>query len=77
MNSAGGPNELKEGHRISPIRIFLGQFQNVIIWILVAAGVVSEFLGDAIDASAILAIVVLNAIRHTPGTPRTDLNEAK
>jgi len=60
--AANGPNELKEGKRISPWRIFLGQFKSLIIWILIVAGVVSGVLGEVVDAIAILAIVVLNAV---------------
>ena len=56
-----GPNELKEGKRISPLQILLGQFKSLIIWILIAAGVISGLLGEGVDAIAILAIVVLNA----------------
>jgi len=58
---ANGPNELKRTRRIRPFRIFLGQFKSWIIWILIAAGVVSGVLGEIPDAAAILAIVVLNA----------------
>ena len=57
-----GPNELKEGKRIGPLQIFLGQFKSLIVWILIAAGVVSGFLGEVADAIAILAIVALNAM---------------
>jgi Ca2+-transporting ATPase len=60
--AAHGPNTLKEGKRISPLRIFLDQFKSLIIWILIVAGVVSGLLGEMLDASAILAIVVLNAV---------------
>ena len=60
--AANGPNELKEGKRISPLQIFLGQFRSLIIWILIAAGVISGVLGEMVDAIAILAIVVLNAV---------------
>lgn len=60
--AANGPNELKEGKRISPLQIFLGQFKSLIIWILIVAGVVSGLLGELVDAIAILAIVVLNAL---------------
>ena len=60
--AADGPNELKEGKRISPFQIFLGQFKSLIIWILIAAGVISGVLGEVVDAIAILAIVVLNAV---------------
>jgi len=60
--AADGPNELKEGKRISPFQIFLGQFKSLIIWILIAAGVISGVMGEVVDAIAILAIVVLNAV---------------
>lgn len=60
--AADGPNELKEGKRISPLQIFLSQFKSLLIWILIAAGVISGVLGEMVDAIAILAIVVLNAV---------------
>ncbi len=60
--AANGPNELKDGKRISPWQIFLGQFKSLIIWILIVAGVISGALGEVVDAIAILAIVVLNAV---------------
>jgi len=60
--ATNGPNELKEGKPISPLQIFLGQFKSLIIWILIAAGVISGVLGEVVDAIAILAIVVLNAV---------------
>lgn len=56
--AATGPNELKEGKRISPLQIFLGQFKSLIIWILIATGVISGVLGEVVDA---IAILVLNA----------------
>lgn len=59
--AADGPNELKEVKRISTLRILLGQFKSLIIWILIGAGIISGLLGQAVDAIAILAIVVLNA----------------
>lgn len=36
--AANGPNELKEGQRVSAFHLFPGQFKSVIIWILIAAG---------------------------------------
>lgn len=57
-----GPNELTEGRRISPLRMFLAQFKSLIVWILIAAGVISGLLGEGVDAIAILAIVALNAV---------------
>jgi len=60
--AANGPNELKEGKRLSPFKMFLGQFKSLIIWILIAAGLVSGILGEMLDAFAIFAIVILNAL---------------
>ena len=59
--AAAGPNLLKQGKRISPLQIFLAQFKSLIIWILIVAGAISGFLGEVLDAVAIVAIVVLNA----------------
>ncbi|MGE4172805.1 MAG: HAD-IC family P-type ATPase [Methylocystis sp.] len=61
--AAHGPNVLlKQTKPLRPWAIFLAQFNSILIWILIAASVVSGFLGDAIDAVTILAIVFLNAI---------------
>lgn len=57
-----GPNQLKEKKGISPLDIFIGQFKNFIVWILIGAALVSGFLQEWIDAFAIVAIVILNAI---------------
>ena len=65
--AANGPNELTEGTRIGPLKILLGQFKSLLLWILIAAGVISGALGDAVDAIVILAIVVLKRPhRHPP-----------
>lgn len=56
-----GPNHLREDARLSPLRLLLEQFKSVIIWILIAAGVISGLIGELVDALAILAIVILNA----------------
>ncbi|MGV3531384.1 MAG: cation-transporting P-type ATPase, partial [Chthoniobacteraceae bacterium] len=45
-----GRNELAEGKPISPWAILLGQFTNLIVWILIVAGVVSGVLGETVDA---------------------------
>ena len=60
--AANGRNELTEGPHISPLQIFLSQFKSLIIWILIAAGVISAVMGEVVDATAILAIVILNAV---------------
>ncbi len=57
-----GPNELTEPPSPSLWSMILEQFRNFIIIILLVAAVVSAFLGDYIEAAAIMAIVVLNAV---------------
>ncbi|GAN35314.1 MAG: cation-translocating P-type ATPase [Candidatus Brocadia sp. AMX2] len=57
-----GYNQLEEKEGISPLMLFLGQFNDFIVWILIAATIVSGFLGEWVDALAILAIVIINAI---------------
>lgn len=57
-----GPNQLREEAPISALRLFIAQFKSIIIWILIAAGVISGVLGETIDALAILSIVILNAV---------------
>ncbi|HAS81810.1 MAG TPA: cation-translocating P-type ATPase, partial [Verrucomicrobia bacterium] len=60
--ATNGLNELQEGSPVSPLQIFFAQFKSLIIWILIVAGVISGALGEGVDAIAILAIVVLNAL---------------
>ena len=57
-----GANSLHEKKAISPIGIFLGQFKDFVIWVLIAAAVVSGILQEWVDALAIIAIVFMNAI---------------
>jgi P-type Ca2+ transporter type 2C len=57
-----GPNELKEAKRITPLGIFINQFKDFMILVLVVAAVISGFLGDLIDTVAIILIVIINAI---------------
>ena len=56
-----GPNELQEATHISGWRILARQFKSVVVWVLIAAGVLSGVLGEVLEAIAILAVVVLNA----------------
>lgn len=57
-----GPNELKDRPRRSLVQRLLAQFADFLILVLLTAGVVSALLGEWIDAGAILAIVVINAV---------------
>lgn len=57
-----GPNRLPEVKRHGPIVRFLLQFHNVLIYVLLAAAVVTGLLAHWIDTVVILAVVVVNAI---------------
>ena len=57
-----GPNELVEKSGVSPWRLLWEQFTNNMVLILIAAAVVSGFLGKVTETAAITAIVVLFAL---------------
>ncbi len=57
-----GPNELMERPRPGFFSLLLDQFNNFLVIILIVAALISLFLGEIIDAAAIMAIVALNAI---------------
>jgi Ca2+-transporting ATPase len=57
-----GLNQLTEAPRPGFLHLLLEQFNNFIVILLLVAAVISALLGEWIDASAIMAIVVLNAI---------------
>ena len=54
-----GPNSIGEGARRSELRMLLAQFTDFMILLLIAAAVVSGFIGEAEDTVVILGIVVL------------------
>jgi len=57
-----GPNQLQEKKGESAFALFLGQFRDFIVWVLIGAALVSGFLQEWVDAVAIIAIVILNAV---------------
>jgi Ca2+-transporting ATPase len=57
-----GPNALTEKRAKPPIMMFLEQFRDFMILILIAAAVISGFIGEVSDTIAIIVIVVLNAV---------------
>lgn len=56
-----GTNELKEEEKKSFLSKLIEQFSDFLILILIAAALISFFVGEGKDAIVILAIVVLNA----------------
>jgi len=57
-----GPNRLAEAKPRSPLLRFFCQFHNVLIYVLMAASIVTALLEHWLDAGVILAVVVLNAL---------------
>ncbi|MAG47706.1 calcium-translocating P-type ATPase, SERCA-type [archaeon] len=57
-----GLNELKEGKRISPFKIFINQFKSFVVYILIGALVISLFFKEFIDSIVIGAILLLNGV---------------
>jgi Ca2+-transporting ATPase len=60
--AAYGPNELKKEDQASPWSIFLRQFKNILIVILLVATVLSAAVGETFDAILIFVIVVFCAL---------------
>ncbi|MFT8888780.1 MAG: cation-translocating P-type ATPase [Ethanoligenens sp.] len=56
-----GPNALKGKPKKSPLLVFLGQFNDPLIYILLAAGVISILLHEAADSIIIFIVVAVNA----------------
>ncbi|MGQ9723675.1 MAG: cation-translocating P-type ATPase, partial [Candidatus Jordarchaeum sp.] len=56
-----GPNKIGEVKKLSPLKLFLGQFRNALNYILILAVVISFALGDLLDAMIILLILFINA----------------
>ena len=55
-----GQNVLREYKRKSRLRVFLGQFNSLLVWVLIAAAGLSAMVGHTIDAVVIGVIILLN-----------------
>ena len=60
-----GKNGLAEGKRKGMIQVFLEQFKDLLIAILIVAGIVSMFSGQFESTIVIFAVIVLNAVLGT------------
>ena len=57
-----GPNKLQEAPPVGSLRRFLRQFQNLLIYVLLGAAVVTALLGHVVDTIVICAVVVVNGV---------------
>lgn len=57
-----GPNRLPEGAKRGPLTRFLQQFDNILVYVLLAAGFIKLMLGLWLDASIITGVVLINAL---------------
>ncbi|MGC9517205.1 MAG: calcium-translocating P-type ATPase, PMCA-type [Methanomicrobiales archaeon] len=57
-----GKNELVEEKKDGPLKLFLMQFMDILILLLIVAAIAAYFVGDEIDAIVILLVVTINAI---------------
>ena len=60
-----GENVLVEGKRRTVAQIFLGQFADLLVAILIVAAVISAFSGNMESTLVILVVIILNAVLGT------------
>ena len=57
-----GLNKLQEKKKDSPLKLFLSQFLDVLIFMLIIAAIASYMIGNHLDAIVILIVVIINSI---------------
>ena len=64
-SASHGPNELQHGETKTLLSIFLSQFADLMIWVLIGAALISGLVGEWVDTLIILAVVLINAVLGT------------
>lgn len=67
-----GPNELAEGKKKTVLQIFLEQFKDFLVCILIVAAIVSGCLGDLESTIVILVVITINAFLGTVQTLKAE-----
>lgn len=57
-----GLNEIKQKRGTHPVIMFLGQFNQPLIYILLAASIITAFLNEWVDSLVIFGVVLVNAV---------------
>lgn len=57
-----GPNKLKEKKQDGSLKLFLSQFLDILIALLIVAAIASYAIGNHLDAIVILVVVIINSI---------------
>lgn len=60
-----GENKLAEGRKKTALEVFIDQFKDLIVWILIAAAVISILSGQGESSLVIFAVLILNAVLGT------------
>ena len=67
-----GPNALVEEKKKSILQIFLEQYKDFLVIILIVAAIVSGLLGETESAIVILVVITMNAILGTVQTVKAE-----
>lgn len=67
-----GRNELVEGKKKTVLQIFLEQYKDFLVIILIIAAIASGFMGDVESTAVILIVITMNAILGTVQTVKAE-----
>lgn len=63
-----GLNEMDQQEKESPLQVFLSQFKDLLVIVLIAAGLISMATGEIISSIVIFIVITINAILGTVQT---------
>ena len=69
-----GENILQEGKKKSTLEVFLGQFCDLLVVILIIAAIISMFSGNAESTIVILLVLIMNAVLGTYSMSRRSVH---